>query len=232
MMEKNLNEQQLDRLIRDWTDDRLDEHLDKEITDCLTEFAEDDLEIDADNVDIENLIDMHIHHLAMEEHAERLRKWKVIASCAAAVTIAIMTVAALFFTTNEYGHKTNEKILVVESQVEDLPIVDSPGSRHAATEADSSKTESSKAVIKPIPEASPTTTHTGHRILTAKLPDTPPEHILSETFAEINNGIVGFTDDVQESLDMQTLSIIESNLIETLQEIKSLNITLNFETSL
>ena len=79
-MEKDLNKQELNQLIHDWTDELLAPDIDKHITESLMKFVEnDDIEIDA-----EELIDFHIHQLAMEENIAKQRKWKIPVASAAA----------------------------------------------------------------------------------------------------------------------------------------------------
>ena len=256
MMEKDLNKQQRDKLIRDWTDDLLDTDMDDRITDCLMDFVEND---DTD-VNVADLIDSHIHQLAMEESITKRRKWKIIVSSAAAASVVLLIVAAILLTAHPYGSQTDKKIIAVENIDEGNPTAIKGGSPLKIT--GSAKMLMAKAVIKGKSEIETYPSLQRERqVKEARQKEAATEPDLSETIAEINAGLVSMADNAKECLNMtnvsllpenlfsdsndsngdehpspqyigqmQELNIIETNLINTLYEIRNLNIDLNFES--
>lgn len=261
MMEKDLNERQPDKLIQDWTEGLLDSDTDRRIADSLLDFVDTNY---TEN-DVEDLLDFHIHRLAVEEAMSKRRKWKTLLYSVAAASVVIFIVAAIFLTTHEYGLKTDKTALAAENQLKDKTAAvdcESP-----VTIADSSKTIVAKAVIKGKSEIMSfpkrKRNHAGKET-TQHEATTKPN--LTETIAEINAGLASMVDNAKECMDMSTVSlrhvnlfsgsnesigfdlipdeyssiqhsgqmqelnIIETNLINTLYEIRNLNIDLNFET--
>ena len=260
-MEKDLNNIEPDKLIREWTDGLLAPDIDNRIADSLMDFVEnDDTEID-----VSDLLDLHIHQLATEENLTKRRRWEFLISSVAAASVVILIIAAIFITTRESGSRTDRKILVAEKQVEDNPIVINSGL--PVNIADSSNIILAKATIKSTSEAVTNTNreryHTGK---TEDPKEAKTELNLIEAIAEINEGLGNMVENTKVSMNMtnfslvpvtlfsddneyqslelasdeytspqyngqmQKLSVIESNLINALYEIRNLNIDLNFET--
>lgn len=261
MMGKDLNKQELDKLIRDWTDGLLDSDIDNQIADSLMNFVKnDDTEIDGTD-----LIDFHIHQLATEENLTKRRRWRIFVSSVAAASVVILITASIFLTTREPGLHADREILVAERQTEDTPVVinrESP-----MTIADSSNMILAKATVNEMSEvAANTDRKRTHRGKAKNQTEATTELSLIEAITEINAGLgnmventkvcmnmtdasllpAGLFSDDNESYDIelasdeytslqyngqiQKVNVIENNLINTLYEIRNLNIDLNFET--
>ena len=259
-MEKDLNKQELDQLIHDWTDELLAPDIDKYITGSLMKFVEnDDTEIDA-----EELIDFHIHQLALEEYISKRRRWKIFVASVAA-SIAVIIIASMFITTLENGSHTNKQPRMAENQAKEMLI--EATRKLPMTIADSSSMILTKATIKCKSEAESKPTNKRKLAEKAnKQKESTSELNLIEAIAEINAGLDNMVENTKESMNMtnvsllpmnlfsdsnesnnfefisqeysssqnseqlQKLNIIESNLINVLYEIRNLNIDLNFET--
>ncbi|MDE5795439.1 MAG: hypothetical protein K2I08_12050 [Muribaculaceae bacterium] len=261
MMEKDLNKQELDKLIQDWTDELLTPEIDNQIADSLMDFVEnDDTEIDVDD-----LMDIHIHQLAIEEKMSKRRKWKIFVASVAAASVAVIIVASMFLTTLENGSHTNLQPRMAENKAKEMPI--EATRKLPMTIADSSSMILSKAAVKCRSEVgSKPTKKREHAEKVNKPKESATELNLIEAIAGINAGldnmventkvsmnmtnvallpVILFSDNnesdnieiipteyssSQNSEQMQRLNIIETNLINTLYEIRNLNIDLNFET--
>ena len=260
-MENDLNKQELDKLIKDWTDGLLAPDIDNRIADSLINFVEnDDIEID-----VNDLLDFHIHQLATEENMTKRRRWRIFVSSVAAASVVILIAVSIFLTTREPDPHTDKEIFVAERQTEDTPVVINRESPMAI--ADSSSMILTKAAVKEMSKVTANTASKRAHTEKAKIQtEATTELALIEAIAEINAGLgnmventkvsmnmtnvsllpaVLFSDDTEsQSLElasdeytspqyngqMQKLSVIESNLINALYEIRNLNIDLNFET--
>ncbi len=225
MMEKDFNEQELDQLIRDWTDELLPQELDDQITDSLLDF----IETDEDEFDVTELLDSHIHQLAMEEKMAMRHKWRRVFSAVAAAAVVLIVGTLIFISTHEHS-SPSEKILAIENQVVHHPVAienDVP-----IAKADSSLLTTPNAMTKDKPKVA--SNSSSKRIHTART--TPPKEAeqelsLIETFAEINTGVENLVDNTRKCITMtnENLNVMEMNLINALYEIRSANIELNFD---
>lgn len=259
-MEKDFNEKELDKLIRDWTDELLDADIDNQIADSLMYFVESE----NSEVDVSELIDDHIHQLAIEEQLTKRRKWKIFFSVAAA-SVGILIFVSLFLSIHDNGSGADQETLVAETQVEDKTEVLNVGKTVGVT--DSCKMMMAEATaIEKSKVASSRTRKKNHTEKTIKQKETDTEQSLIETFAEINTGLANLVENANECLNMANVSllpenlfsdakqtnsielrsdeysstqykgqmqkpnVIETNLINALYEIRNLNIDLNFET--
>ena len=203
MMEKDLNEQQLDRLIRDWTDELIAQDIDDQITDSILNFVDND----DTEMDVKDLIDFHIHQLAIKESLTKRRKWKILLTSVAAALIAILIVAAIFQTTHEHGTHYLKETLVASNTVDDNAIVINSG--EAAILADSTNKMSSEAVIKEKPLiASDSNRKRNHSRKALKQTETVAELVLTEAIVEINSGLVSMVDNAKESMKMTNVSFL------------------------
>lgn len=213
-MEKDLNNQELDQLIHDWTDELLAPDIDKHIAESLMKFVEnDDTEIDA-----EELIDFQIHQLAMEENIAKRRKWKIaVTSAAAAAAVAIFIVAAILFTTHEHGSRSNTNLLVAENQDENITIRDK--SELSVTSVDSCKIILAKTEIKGKSEVeSKSTNKRNHAKKANKQKESTSELNLIEAIAEINAGLDNMVENTKESMNMTNVSLLPTNLFSDSNE--------------
>ena len=261
MMEKDLNEQEFDKLIQNWTDDLLAPDIDNQITDSLMAFVEnDDTEID-----VNNLLEYHIHQLALEENMKKRRRWRISISSVAAASVAIFIGISIFLNMYKFDSHTDKQTFTVENQTEHIPVA--INSKLPANIIDSANMILAKATINDNSEggsnSKPKRIHAG-KIKQPK--EVSPEEKLIETIVDINVGLGNMIENANECLSManvsllpvnlcsdinesdnyeliskeyslqqhteqvQKINIIESNLINTLYEIRNLNIELNFET--
>ncbi|MDE6632333.1 MAG: hypothetical protein K2K23_04980, partial [Muribaculaceae bacterium] len=223
MMEKDLNKQELDQLIHDWTDELLAPDIDKHITGSLMKFVEnDDTEIDA-----EKLIDLHIHQLAMEENIAKRRKWKILVnSAAAAAAVVIFIVAAIFFTTHEHGIRSNTNLLVAENQDENITIRDK--SELPVTSVDSCKMILAKTEIKGKSEVESKPTNKRKLAEKAnKQKESTSELNLIEAIAEINAGLDNMVEITMESMNIANVSLLPVNLFSNSNESNNIEFTSN-----
>lgn len=188
------------------------------------ESFNDDSEIDAND-----LIDYHIHQLAIEERLAKHRKWKSFLSYVAAASVVILFGVTVFMAIREHT-STPETILALENQVEYQPTAINKGLQ--VTMADSSKMTITKAEIEAQPKlasiSNPKRKHIGKGRGQQKA---STELRLIETITEINAGLINMDDNALECISMtnERLNVIENNLIDALNEIRCLNIDLNFE---
>ncbi len=224
-MEKDYTDKELERLIGDWADELLPQDIDDQIADSLMDFVEnDDTEIEENE-----LLDFHIHQLAMEETIAKSRKWKRVISFVAAASVVILFGAIIFVATREYTAPT-EKILAIENQVEPHPLA--IDNELPSAKVDSSLITTPKAMVKDNPKvASNSAPKSIHRVRTAVSKEAEPELSLIETFTEINTGVENLVDNAKECISMtnENLNMMEANLINALYEIRSANIELNFD---
>ncbi len=260
-MEKDLNKQELDKLIEDWTDELLPKDIDNQIADSLMDFVEND----DNDIDVNDLIDFHIHQLAIEENVTKRRRWKIIISSVAAASVVIFTIAAIFLKNYDNASHTNKQTLVAENQAKEMPI--EVTRKLPQTIADSSSMILAKAAVNCRSEVgSKPTKKRNHGEKTNKQNESTTELNLIEVIVEINAGLDNMVENTMESMNMtnvsllpvnlfsndnesnniefisneysssqnseqlQKLNIIETNLINTLYEIRNLNLELNFET--
>lgn len=247
-MEKDLNERQLDRLVRDWSDDLLGPDIDKQISDSIMDFVEnDDTEIDVDE-----LIDSHIHHLAMEESMSRRHKWKIFISSVAAVSAVIFIVASIYLAENDNCARSQKETFTAENQVKEKSGI-----------SNSAKPVGIAVSCNQTPTQPNRKKYQAEKAKETKTDST--EQNLIETIAEINAGLADMVDNANEGLNMinvsllpenlfsdtghfdgyerirdeysprqhtekmQNLNIIEANFINVLYEIRNLDIDLNFD---
>lgn len=253
-MEKEMNQQQLNELIQDWTEDKLPAAEENEITDRILDFVENDDE----EIDVEEFLDLHIHQLAEEEGRGGRSKWKIFVASVAAASVVLLAIATTFILTQENGQNTDTEILALERSAEGTSTAIDLGLPTTMAEAadgridHSSKGQELRRSKKRICHDDSTIAKTRkngstpkHREeKTMKLNKEMPELILAETLAEIKAGLVSMADNTMESLNMTNEclvpvnmasdeyepNIIETNLINAIYEIRTLNIKLNFET--
>ncbi len=262
MMEKHLNEQELDKLIQDWADELLAPDIDNQIADSLMNFVEDE----DTEIDVIGLIDNHIHHLAMEEDIAKRRKWKIFFSIAAA-SVVLFILASVYLTNYDYGTHPDKKMLTAKNQVEVSSKILNSGKLESI--ADSCNMILAKVENIEKPQIASNTNHKKYHSRKAKEQiETSTEQSLIETIAEINAGLANMVVNTKESLNlanaalltvdlfsngneydnyelisdeyyspqhsepMQDVNIIETNLINALYEIRNLNIDLNFDNKI
>ena len=207
MMEKDLNKQQRDKLIRDWTDGLLAPDIDEQITDCLMDFVEND----DSEIDVTDLIDSHIHQLAMEERMTKRRKWKIIVSSAAAVSVVLLIVAAILMTAYENDSQTDKKTITVENQAEEKTTVIKGGLPLTIT--DSTKKLVAKAEIKGKSEVETYPSNQREPQVKENIQkEETTDADLSETIAEINAGLINMVDNTKECLNMANVSLLPASL--------------------
>lgn len=224
-MEKDFNEQKLDQLIRDWTDELLPKDLDDQITDSLLDF----IETDEAEIDVTEFLDSHIHQLAMEEKMAKRHKWRRVFSAVAAAAVVLLVGTIIFLSTHEHSSPT-EKILAIEKRVAPQPVANE--NELPIAKADSSLLTTPNAVTKENPKvASNSTPKRIHTERTTPPKEAEQELSLIETFAEINTGVENLVDNARECLTMtnENLNVMETNLLNALFEIRSANIELNFD---
>lgn len=252
MMEKELNKQQMDELIRDWTEELLPPEMDEHIADNLLDFVDnDDTELD-----VKDLLDFHIHQLAMEERVTLRSNWKILVASVAAASVAVLVIATTFIITQENDQHT-DKVTIADPNSRVSHLSRAQGNIGAEPYFFSDSTENRQIGAE---EKIPPATHANTKMIaktalnsgrkrireerTMKQNEETPELVLAETLAEIKAGFISMTDNTKESLNMTNESllpvnltsdylehnIIETNLINALYEIRNLNIELNFET--
>ncbi len=225
MMEKDYTDKELERLIGDWADELLPQDIDDQIADSLMDFVEnDDTEIEENE-----LLDFHIHQLAMEETIAKSRKWKRVISFVAAASVVILFGAIIFVATREPSSPT-EKILAIENQPEPHPVV--IDNELPIAKRDSAILTTPKAMMKENPKVASTSSPKRiHRARATSPKETEPEISLIATFTEINSGVENLVDNTRECITMtnENLNVMETNLINALYEIRSANIELNFD---
>lgn len=231
MMEKDYKKLQSDELIRDWTEGQLPSDIDNQVADRLLDFIEnDDMEID-----VKELLNLHINDLAAEEGIRKRNNWKIFVASVAAASVVLLFSAAIFIMTREQTPQPESATLSVENKTDDNPIAIKSVVLPAI--ADSTKTEQAESGIKEKPKVASNSNHKRHDAQKAsRVTEKTPEYILTETLAELNAGMIEMVDNTMECLsmtnsrEMQDLNVIEVNLINALYEIRSLNIDLNFNT--
>lgn len=219
MMEKDLNKTQLDKLIQDWTEELLTPDTDDQITDSLLNYVDnDDTEID-----VNDLLDLHIHQLAMEESMTRRRKWRIFVSSVAAASVVMLIVASIFISTRQHDPHTDKKTLAIENKAEAKPIALNLGQSVVIT--DSSNMQLANAIIKSKPKAPYNSNHkTNHAEKAMKQKEETPELILTETLAEINTGLANMIDNTKECLSVTNVSLLPVNLFSDNNESNSLEL--------
>lgn len=216
MMEKEMNKQQLDKLIKDWTDELLASDIDDKITDNLIDFIEDE----DTETDVNDLIDFHIHQLAIEESMTRRLKWRVLVSSVAAASVVMLIGTAIFISTLQHDPHTDKKTLAVENKAEAKPIALNIG--QSVVIADSSNMQLANAIIKSKPKAPYNSNHkANHAEKAMKQKEETPELILTETLAEINTGLANMIDNTKECLRGTNVSLLPENLFSDINEYES-----------
>lgn len=254
-MEKNWTDKELDTLLRNWSEDTLPPEEDSEVTERLLSFLDEDTEND-DN-DIEEMLSEQIHRLAEDEsHGKRRKLIITLTSIAASLTLLIAGSISIFNDNTSSSDNRNviaslhdttiiepvriitdtiqkispkklqdDKTLVAEANIrkskptkheEILPDVSTDEDELARTisEINVSFGNFMESAITDINE-------TGMRVLPENL--TLTDNLDGNEYQQ-NNIHALITDGVSR------VSVIESNLMDALYEIKNLNINLNFET--
>ncbi|MDE6696213.1 MAG: hypothetical protein K2K25_04985 [Muribaculaceae bacterium] len=213
MMEKDLNKQEFDKLIQNWTDDLLAPDIDNQITESLIAFVEnDDTEID-----VNNLLEYHIHQLALEENMKKRRRWKIFFFSVAAASVAIFIGVSIFLNMHKFDSHTDKRTLTVENQTEDFPV--SINSKLSVNIIDSANMKLAKATINDKSEeksnSKPKRIHAG-KIMEPK--EVSPEEKLLETIVDINVGLGNMIENANECLSMANVSLLPVNLFSDINE--------------
>ena len=213
MMEKDFTEQQLDRLIQDWTDELLPQDVDTQITESLMNFVDnDDIEID-----VKDLLDFHIHQLAMEEKMTKRRKWKFFVSSVAAASIVILIVTAIFISKHKFDSHSDMEALIVENNADYDPIV--INKEIPMIIPDSSNMILAKATIKKETEIASNSKRKRAPVRKAlKQKEDITEQKLIEAIAEINAGLDNMVDNAKECMRMTDVSLLPENLFSDINE--------------
>ncbi|MDE6636895.1 MAG: hypothetical protein K2K32_01515 [Muribaculaceae bacterium] len=213
MMEKDFNEHEFDKLIQNWTDDLLTPDMDNQITESLMDFVEnDDTEID-----VNNLLEYHIHQLALEENMKKRRRWKIFFSSVAAASVAIFIGVSIFLNMHKSDSHTNKQTLIVKNQTEDIP--EAINSKLPVNFIDSANMILAKATINDKSEGKSNSNQKRNLAGKAiKIKEPSPEAKLIETFDEINFGLENMIDNAKECLDMTNMSLLPMSLFSDIND--------------
>ena len=216
MMEKDFNEQQLDRLIQDWTDELLPQDVDTQITESLLKFVDND-----DNeINVEDLLDFHIHQLAMEEKMTKRLKWKFFISSVAAASVVVLIIAAIFISKHKLDSHSDMETLIVENKAAVDSII--INKEIPAIIPDSSNMILAKATIKGQTQIASNSKQKRAQVRKAsKQKEDITEQKLIETIAEINAELDNMVDNAKECMRMTNASLLPGNLFSDINEYDS-----------
>lgn len=244
-MEKDTTNKELDRLIKAWTDESLTAEPDSEAADRLIGFIEND-------IDIEELLEEHIHQLAAKEKVQGKRNKRrriKIATVSTAASLAFILSAAMFILRENtstisdpelkeslmaYQAVTESKSTVAISSVEELTINEESPENGIKEKV---KKSSSKVSTKPNSEEAElmiTENATEAEIAKALSEiDLSFESLFGNSLEDVSINCACIipkslfsTDDY--TIDASALNKFETNLISALHDMKSLNIKLEF----
>ncbi|MDO4335018.1 MAG: hypothetical protein Q4C37_04205 [Bacteroidales bacterium] len=257
MMEKDSDYSDLDNMLKDWTDNLLSAEEDRDLTDRLIGFAEEDTDIGQTDTGIEEILEAHIHRLALEERAARNRRIKV-AVISSAASLALLVSAAAFL--------LRENISVTETSVPDTSLMavrtetaqpapapeiataETPEAESIAKASAAKKPQRSTTLAMPakdsgsngndeyLAEATPAEKEIAAAIAGI---DFSLSNLFGTTFEDISlaeaeiipKKIFSENESVSTGEAGKAANTLETNLITTLHEMKRLNINLNFETN-
>ena len=263
-MEKDSDYSDLDKMLRDWTDNLLSPEADRDLTDRMIGFMEEDSDMehtvtDTEEAgsDIEEILEAHIHSLALEERAAKMRRIKV-AAISSAASLALLVSAAAFLLRGNIS-ATDPTGPEMPSMAERTETTQPAPTPEKAT-AEMPKTETiatATTAKKPLRRSKPMkpaedSDRNGNEEYLAEATQAEKEiasaiagidfslsNLFGKTFedislaeAEILPGNIFSDDETFSPGDAgKAVNTLESNLITTLHEMKRLNINLNFETN-
>lgn len=249
MMDKDFDNKEFDKLLKDWEENRLSASDNEQLSDKLIDFVDED-------IDIEEMLDAHIHNLAIDEKNIKSRR-KRIGVISAAATVALLISAVIFFmkenTSTIETHET-EKTLMTNQTVIEKPIIEPAERTDNATAVakegkrniDTHIKRANKLPTKLVAETSnkeefhiQATPKEMEIAKTLSEIDLSFENLFGNTFEDLSlneTGIIPtslFFDDAPDYIDDDLYGVrtFEINLINTFNEMKSYNINLNFETN-
>lgn len=249
MMDKDFDNKELEKLLKDWEENRLSAADDEQLSDKLIDFIDED-------INIEEMLDIHIHNLAIEEKEVKSRR-KRIGVISAVATVALLISAVIFFmrestspietsgtekTLMAYQTETEEPINEPAELTEDSPALVKEGNKNI----DSHIKRANKPTAELVAETSTKEEY--------PVQATPKELEIAKTLSEIDLSFENLFGNTFEDLSLNETDIIptslffddasyyqddglyggstfEMNLINTFNEMKSYNINLNFETN-
>lgn len=249
MMEKNFKNSDIDDLLKDWEENRLSAVDDDELSDSLLDFIDED-------TDIEELLDAHIHSLAVEEKKVKTRR-KRIGMISAAATLALLISAVAFFmreststietpetekTLMAYQTATEEPINEPAKHTDNAPAIVKEGNRNIESHIKRGNKMSTELVAETSTNEEYPVQVTSREMEIAQTLseiDISFENLFGNAFAdlslreaEIIPANLFFEDDSYHLDDVPNGgNTFEINLINTFNEMKSYNINLNFETN-
>lgn len=147
MMEKDSDYSDLDNMLKDWTENLLYPEEDRDLTDKMIGFAEEDTDIGQPDTDIKCILEAHIHRLALEERAAKNRRFKV-AVISSAASLALLVSAAAFL--------LRGNISVTETTVPDTSLMaertetsqPAPAPEKATAEMPNAETPKAETIVK------------------------------------------------------------------------------------
>lgn len=255
MMEKNWTDKELDTLLRNWSEETLPPEEDSEVTERLLSFLDEDIEND-DNY-IEEMLSEQVHRLAEDErHGKRRKLIITLTSVAASLTLLIAGSISIFNENTSSSDNRNmiaslhdttiiEPVRIITDTIQKISLKKQQDDKALVAKANIRKSKPTKheeilpdvstdedELVRTISEinvsfgnfmesAITDINETGMRVLPENL--TLTDNLDSYEYQQ-NNIHTLITDGVSR------VSVIESNLMDALYEIKNLNINLNFET--
>lgn len=125
MKQRKMTDKELDKLLDDWSEMRLELEEDARVTDSLISFVEDDDDID--DADIKEMMECHIHSLSQEEITKK-RRFSYIRWVSVAASVCLVVLVSIAILYNNIKMPDNANVLIAQTDTAQEPASSSPDS--------------------------------------------------------------------------------------------------------